>query len=77
MAVEENLDGKVTKLIVKFDNPKAGQAAREKYPLLKKRYPGGTIITPKAVLLHWSEKPFSGQIFSFFAQMVRIWSDFQ
>ena len=49
MAVEENLDGKVTKLIVKFDNPKAGEAAREKHPHKKKRYPGGTIITPKEI----------------------------
>ena len=49
MAVEEHLDGKVSKLVVQFDNPDTGMSAREKYPLMRKKYPGGTIITPKEI----------------------------
>ena len=47
ISVDENVDGIVRKLIIKFDNPDTGSAARDKFPLMKKKFPGGTIITPK------------------------------
>ena len=47
IAVEERSDGKVRRLVIKFDHPDTGVAARENFPFIKKKYPGGTIITPK------------------------------
>ena len=47
LSVVESSDGKVTKMVIKFDNPDTGIATRDKFPAMKKQYPGGTIITPK------------------------------
>ena len=47
IAVEEDLNGIVRKLVIKFDNPDTGSAARESNPFMRKKYPDGTIITPK------------------------------
>ena len=47
MAVEENQDGSVNKLIVKFDRDSTGEKARECYPAISRKYPGGTVIGRK------------------------------
>ena len=44
LGVEEAQNGKITAVIVKFDNPVAGKQARERNPGLAKKYPDGTIV---------------------------------
>ena len=44
LGVEEGQNGKITAVIVKFDNPVAGKQARERNPGLAKKYPDGTIV---------------------------------
>ena len=44
LGVEEGQNGKITAVIVKFDNPVAGKQARERNPGLAKKYPQGTIV---------------------------------
>ena len=43
IGVEESRNGKVEKVIVKFDNPKAGKNSRNKHPTYAKKYPDGTV----------------------------------
>ena len=43
------MDGKISKFVVNFDNPNTGSVARDRFPFMKKKYPGGTIITPVEV----------------------------
>ena len=38
-------NGNVEKLIVEFDNPKAGKESRKSHPAYAEKYPGGTVIT--------------------------------
>ena len=45
IGVEESTDGRIEKVIVKFDNPKAGKESRKNHPAYAKKYPGGTVIT--------------------------------
>ena len=45
IGVEESKNGKVEKVIVKFDNPKAGRNSRRKHPTYAKKYPDGTVVT--------------------------------
>ena len=47
IGVEENQNGKITSVIVRFDNPKAGSESRKTYPMLAKKYPDGTVIMKK------------------------------
>ena len=44
IGIEESKNGNVDKVIVKFDNPKAGKERRKNYPIFAKKYPGGTVI---------------------------------
>ena len=45
IGVEESKCESVEKLIVKFDNPKAGNVSRKRHPNYAKNYPEGTVIT--------------------------------
>ena len=45
IGVEVSKNGAVEKIIVKFDNPKAGQNSRRNHPTYAKKYPEGTVIT--------------------------------
>ena len=45
IGVEESKCGSVEKLIVKFDNAKAGNESRKRHPNYAKKYPAGTVIT--------------------------------
>ena len=45
IGVEESKSGKVEKVIVKFDNPKAGKNSRRNHPTYARKYPDGTVIT--------------------------------
>ena len=47
IAVIENQDGSVKNLVVKFDKSNTGEAARECYPAVSRKYPGGTVIGKK------------------------------
>ena len=47
IGVEENQNGKVTAVIVHFDNPATGMETRKANPMLANKYPGGTIIKKK------------------------------
>ena len=49
MGIEEHKDGRIFKLIVKFDNPMTGVEARENYPAVQRKYPGGTVVCAKEV----------------------------
>ena len=44
LGIEEGQNGTITAVIVKFDNPEAGRQARERNPMMAKKYPQGTII---------------------------------
>ena len=44
LGIEESKNGNVDKIIVKFDNPKAGKENRKNHPIYAKKYPGGTVI---------------------------------
>ena len=44
LGVEKNAKGTVSAIIVKFDNPAAGKEARERNPMMNKKYPNGTMI---------------------------------
>lgn len=48
-AVEENVDGSVRRLLVRFDNPRTGEKARASCPQISKKYPGCTLISPREV----------------------------
>ena len=48
-AVEENVDGSIRRLLVRFDNPRTGERARASCPLISKKYPGCTLISPKEI----------------------------
>ena len=45
LGVELSKDGNVDKLIIRFDNPKAGTISRKKHPNYTQKYPEGTVIT--------------------------------
>ena len=45
IGVEVSKNGAVEKVIVKFDNPKAGMNSRKNHPTYAKKYPEGTVIT--------------------------------
>ena len=45
IGIEKSRDKSVEKLIVKFDNPKAGKRRRNNHPNYAKKYPEGTVIT--------------------------------
>ena len=45
IGVEVSKDGSVQKLIIEFDNPKAGEESRRNHPTYAKQYPKGTVIT--------------------------------
>ena len=45
IGVELSKDGNVDKLIIRFDNPKAGTISRKKHPNYTQKYPEGTVIT--------------------------------
>ena len=45
IGVELSKNGAVEKIIVKFDNPKAGKKSRINHPTYAKKYPDGTVIT--------------------------------
>ena len=47
IAVIENQDGSVKNLVVKFDKSSTGETARECYPAVSRKYPGGTVIGKK------------------------------
>ena len=47
LGIEINQKGIVIALIVKFDNPAAGQEARKQNPMLSQKYPNGTVIKKK------------------------------
>ena len=47
IGVEENQNGKITSVIVRFDNPKTGRESRKANPMLAKKYPDGTVIIKK------------------------------
>ena len=47
LGIEEGQNGVISAIIVKFDNPGAGKQARERNPMMGKKYPGGTIIKKK------------------------------
>ena len=47
IGVETHQDGTMDKLIVKFDNPKAGRESRRKHPNFSKKYPEGTVVVKK------------------------------
>ena len=44
VGVENFKDGSLDKVIVKFDNPKAGRESRKNHPNYEKKYPEGTVI---------------------------------
>ena len=44
LAIEDGKDGIVDKIIVKFDNEKAGSEMRKAIPAYAKKYPEGTVI---------------------------------
>ena len=45
IGVEVSKNGAVEKIIVNFDNPKAGKKSRISHPIYTKKYPEGTVIT--------------------------------
>ena len=45
VGVELSKDGNADKLIIRFDNPKAGTISRKKHPNYAQKYPEGTVIT--------------------------------
>ena len=45
IGVEVSKNGAVEKVIVNFDNPKAGKKSRKSHPIYTKKYPEGTVIT--------------------------------
>ena len=45
IGVEESKGGSVEKLIVKFNNPKAGHERKTHHPKYAKKYPIGSVIT--------------------------------
>ena len=45
IGAEESISESVEKLIVKFDNPKAGNESRKRHPNYAKKNPEGTVIT--------------------------------
>ena len=45
IGAEESKYGSVEKLIVKFDNAKAGNKSRKRQPNYAKKYPAGRVIT--------------------------------
>ena len=47
IGVEENQNGKVTAVVVPFDNPAAGIESRKRNPIMLSKYPEGTLITKK------------------------------
>ena len=47
VGIEENQKGIVIVLIIKFDNPAAGQETRNQNPIMSMKYPGGTVIKKK------------------------------
>ena len=47
VGIEENEKGRIKAVIVKFDNPAAGQESRKRNPMLTMKYPGGTVIKKK------------------------------
>ena len=47
IGIEENQKGIVIALIIKFDNPAAGNEARKQNPMMTMKYPDGTLIKKK------------------------------
>ena len=47
LGVEQSEKGSIKAVIVKFDNPPAGQEARRRNPMMTLKYPGGTVIKKK------------------------------
>ena len=47
IGIEENQNGKVTSVIVRFDKPDTGKESRKANPMLARKYPGGTVIVKK------------------------------
>ena len=47
IGIEENQHGKVSAVIVKFDNPAAGKESQQRNPGMSRKYPGGTMIKKK------------------------------
>ena len=45
LGVEEDNEGSVRKIIVKFENPETGSEKRAALPAYNYKYPGGTVIT--------------------------------
>ena len=47
LGVEQSEKGSIKAVIVKFDNPAAGEEARRRNPMMTLKYPGGTVIKKK------------------------------
>ena len=47
LGIEESQNGSISAVVVKFDNVAAGKQARDRNPMMAKKYPNGTIIKKK------------------------------
>ena len=47
LGIEEGQNGGISAVVVKFDNVAAGKHARDRNPMMSKKYPNGTVIKKK------------------------------